>query len=59
VNANSKKNAVSETVKTLGRLDILVNNAGIATMAPIEKFSLEHRRWLWCLMSAEANPQNH
>ena len=39
--ADSVKNAVSETVKRLGRLDILVNNAGIATIAPIEKFSLE------------------
>ena len=33
--------AVAETVKVLGRLDILVNNAGIATMAPIDQFSLE------------------
>ncbi|MFB2773524.1 3-oxoacyl-ACP reductase family protein [Pelatocladus sp. BLCC-F211] len=35
------KNAVAETVKTFGRLDILVNNAGVATMAPIDQFSLD------------------
>ncbi|MBD2413267.1 oxidoreductase [Nostoc calcicola FACHB-389] len=35
------KNAVAETVKAFGRLDILVNNAGIATIAPIDQFSLE------------------
>lgn len=35
------KHAVAETVKTLGRLDILVNNAGIATIAPIDEFSME------------------
>jgi 3-oxoacyl-[acyl-carrier protein] reductase len=28
-------------VKAFGRLDILVNNAGIATLAPIDQFSLE------------------
>lgn len=33
--------AVEKTVATFGRLDILVNNAGIATMAPIDQFSLE------------------
>ncbi len=39
--ATAVKNAVAETVRTLGRLDVLVNNAGIAVIAPIEKFSLE------------------
>jgi 3-oxoacyl-[acyl-carrier protein] reductase len=38
--AAAVKNAVAETVKTLGRLDILVNNAGLATMAPLDKFAL-------------------
>lgn len=33
--------AVTETVKTFGRLDILVNNAGIAVLAPIDEFSME------------------
>jgi len=35
------KNAVAETVKTLGQLDILVNNAGVATLTPIDQFSLD------------------
>lgn len=35
------KQAVTATVGTLGRLDILVNNAGIATMSPIDQFSIE------------------
>ncbi|BAZ69237.1 short-chain dehydrogenase/reductase SDR [Fischerella sp. NIES-4106] len=35
------KNAIAETVKAFGRLDILVNNAGIATIAPIDQFSLD------------------
>ncbi|MBD2517827.1 3-oxoacyl-ACP reductase FabG [Nostoc sp. FACHB-973] len=35
------KNAVAETVTAFSRLDILVNNAGIATIAPIDQFSLE------------------
>jgi 3-oxoacyl-[acyl-carrier protein] reductase len=39
--ATALKRAVVETVKTLGRLDVVVNNAGIATMAPLDKFSLE------------------
>jgi len=39
--AEAVKNAVDETAKTLGRLDILVNNAGIATLAPIDQFTLE------------------
>src|SRR5262245_38989009 len=32
--------AVERTVRDLGGLDILVNNAGIASMAPIDRFSL-------------------
>ncbi|MFN6539601.1 MAG: 3-oxoacyl-ACP reductase family protein [Nostoc sp. EkiNYC01] len=39
--AEAVKNAVAETVKAFGRLDILVNNAGVATIAPIDQFSLE------------------
>lgn len=38
--ADAVKNAVSETVKTYGRLDILVNNAGIAAIAPIDQLTL-------------------
>src|SRR6185295_18976602 len=33
--------AVDRTARDLGGLDILVNNAGIATMAPIDRFTLE------------------
>ncbi|MBX9258754.1 3-oxoacyl-ACP reductase FabG [Desmonostoc muscorum CCALA 125] len=40
-NVEAVKNAVAETVTAFGRLDILVNNAGIATIAPIDQFSLE------------------
>ncbi|WP_254721833.1 SDR family NAD(P)-dependent oxidoreductase [Kovacikia minuta] len=40
-NVEAVRNAVAETVNTWGRLDILVNNAGIATLAPIDQFSLE------------------
>jgi len=39
--AKALKNAIAETVKTLGRLDILVNNAGIAVIAHLEEFKLE------------------
>jgi 3-oxoacyl-[acyl-carrier protein] reductase len=39
--ANAVKNAIAETVRTLGRLDILVNNAGIAVIKPLEEFSLD------------------
>jgi 3-oxoacyl-[acyl-carrier protein] reductase len=34
------RNAVADTVQTFGSLDILVNNAGIATLAPIDEFTL-------------------
>src|SRR5277367_2255562 len=40
-NAEAVKNAVEETVKTLGRLDILVNNAGTAIPRPFEEATLE------------------
>jgi 3-oxoacyl-[acyl-carrier protein] reductase len=33
--------AVEQAARELGGLDILVNNAGIATMAPIDRFSIE------------------
>lgn len=39
--AEAVKKAVTETVEKFGRLDILVNNAGIATLAPIDQFSIE------------------
>ncbi len=41
MDAGAVKAAVAEAVKTFGRLDILVNNAGIATLAPIDEFSME------------------
>ena len=40
-NVEAVKQAVAETVSTLGRLDILVNNAGVATIAPIDQFSMD------------------
>ena len=39
--AAAVKNAVAETVRTLGGLDVLVNNAGIAVVAPLDQFSLD------------------
>ena len=33
--------AVDRTARELGGVDILVNNAGIATMAPVDRFTLE------------------
>lgn len=38
--ADDVTRAVEATVKEFGRLDILVNNAGVATIAPVEEFSL-------------------
>ncbi|MBE8998073.1 3-oxoacyl-ACP reductase FabG [Nostoc sp. LEGE 12447] len=40
-NVEAVKNAVADTVKAFGRLDILVNNAGVATLAPIDQFSMD------------------
>ena len=39
--ASAVKNAVTQTVKTFGRLDILVNNAGVAVMGPVDQFKLD------------------
>ncbi len=35
------RQAVAETVKTLGSIDILVNNAGIAKLGPLDQFTIE------------------
>jgi len=40
-NADAVRQAVAKTISTFGGIDILVNNAGVATIAPIEQFSLE------------------
>jgi len=37
---NAVKNAVTETVRVLGRIDVLVNNAGIAVVAALDQFTL-------------------
>jgi 3-oxoacyl-[acyl-carrier protein] reductase len=39
--AGAVRSAVAETARTLGGLDVLVNNAGVATIAPLDEFSLE------------------
>jgi 3-oxoacyl-[acyl-carrier protein] reductase len=39
--ADAVRNAVAQTVKTLGGLDILVNNAGIAVIKPIDDLTVE------------------
>lgn len=39
--ADAVKQAVAETVQTLGRLDVLVNNAGVVVLAPLDKFALD------------------
>jgi 3-oxoacyl-[acyl-carrier protein] reductase len=35
------RGAVAETVRAFGRLDVLVSSAGIATMAPLDQFSID------------------
>jgi len=40
-NADAVRLAITKTISTFGGIDILVNNAGIATIAPIDQFSLE------------------
>ena len=39
--AEAVKQAVTETVRLLGRIDILVNNAGIARIAPLDQLTIE------------------
>jgi 3-oxoacyl-[acyl-carrier protein] reductase len=39
--ADAVKQAVAETVRSLGRLDVLVNNAGVVVVSPLDKFALD------------------
>jgi 3-oxoacyl-[acyl-carrier protein] reductase len=39
--AEAVKSAVTETVRTFGRLDVLVNNAGFFAFSPLAEFTLE------------------
>jgi 3-oxoacyl-[acyl-carrier protein] reductase len=39
--AEAVKRAVAETLRAHKRIDVLVNNAGVATIAPLESFTLE------------------
>lgn len=39
--AEAVRAAVTGTASAFGRLDVLVNNAGVATMAPLDAFTLE------------------
>jgi 3-oxoacyl-[acyl-carrier protein] reductase len=39
--ARALQSAVAQAAQALGRLDILVNNAGVASIAPLDQFSLE------------------
>jgi 3-oxoacyl-[acyl-carrier protein] reductase len=40
-NVQAVRDAVAETVRAFGRLDVLVSSAGIATMAPLDQFSID------------------